>query len=40
LKLAAHEESWAGRPFADAIEINLGRSQRDQAIAFDLGKLT
>jgi peptide/nickel transport system substrate-binding protein len=38
LKLTAHEESWAGRPFADAIEINLGRSQRDQAIAFDLGK--
>ncbi len=38
LKLAANEESWAGRPFADAIEIDLGRSQRDQAIALDLGK--
>ena len=38
LKLAANEESWAGRPFADAIEIELGRSQRDQAIALELGK--
>jgi peptide/nickel transport system substrate-binding protein len=38
LKLAAHEESWAGRPFADVIEINLGRSQRDQEIALELGK--
>jgi peptide/nickel transport system substrate-binding protein len=38
LKLAAHEESWAGRPFADVIEINLGRSQRDQAIALELDK--
>ncbi|MBI1749472.1 MAG: hypothetical protein HYR59_02295 [Acidobacteria bacterium] len=39
LKLAANEESWAGRPFADAIEIDLGRSQRDQAIALELGKV-
>jgi len=38
LKLAANEESWAGRPFADAIEIDLGRSLRDQSIAFELGK--
>jgi len=38
LKLAANEESWAGRPFVDAIEIDLGRSQRDQAIALELGK--
>jgi peptide/nickel transport system substrate-binding protein len=39
LKLAANEESWAGRPFVDAIEIDLGRSQRDQAIALELGKV-
>jgi peptide/nickel transport system substrate-binding protein len=39
LKLAANEESWAGRPFADAIEIDLGKSQRDQAIALELGKV-
>jgi len=38
LRLAANEESWAGRPFADAVEIELGRSQRDQAIALELGK--
>jgi peptide/nickel transport system substrate-binding protein len=38
LKLAANEESWAGRPFPDAIEIDLGKSQRDQAIALELGK--
>jgi peptide/nickel transport system substrate-binding protein len=38
LKLAANEESWAGRPFVDAVEIDLGRSQRDQAIALELGK--
>jgi ABC-type oligopeptide transport system substrate-binding subunit len=36
LKLAANEESWAGRPFVDAIEIEFGRSLRDQAIALEL----
>ncbi|MFY9561229.1 MAG: ABC transporter substrate-binding protein [Terriglobales bacterium] len=39
LKLAANEESWAGRPFVDVIEINLGSSLRDQAIALELGKI-
>jgi ABC-type transport system substrate-binding protein len=38
LKLSANEESWAGRPFLDAIEIELNRSLRDQAIALELGK--
>jgi peptide/nickel transport system substrate-binding protein len=38
LKLAANEESWAGRPFVDAIEIEFGKSLRDQAIALELGK--
>jgi ABC-type transport system substrate-binding protein len=38
LKLAANEESWAGRPFADAIEIEFGKSLRDQAIALELDK--
>ena len=38
LKLAAHEESWAGRPFLDAIEVELGKSLRDQSIALELGK--
>ena len=38
LKLAANEESWSGRPFPDAVEIEFGKSLRDQAIALELGK--
>jgi len=38
LKLAANEESWAGRPFVDAVEIEFGKSLRDQAIALELAK--
>jgi len=38
LVLSAREDYWGGRPFLDAIEIQLGRSLRDQMIAFDLGK--
>ena len=38
LKLAASEESWAGRPFVDAVEIEFGKSLRDQAIALELDK--
>jgi peptide/nickel transport system substrate-binding protein len=38
LKLAANEESWAGRPFLDAVEIEFGKSLREQAIALELGK--
>jgi peptide/nickel transport system substrate-binding protein len=38
LKLAASEESWAGRPFLDAIEIEFGKSLRDQAIALELAR--
>jgi len=38
LKLAAYEESWAGRPFVDAVEIEFGKSLRDQAIALELEK--
>jgi peptide/nickel transport system substrate-binding protein len=38
LKLAANEESWSGRPFLDAIEIEFGKSLRDQAIALELAK--
>ena len=33
LKLAANEDSWSGRPFLDAIEIEFGKSLRDQAVA-------
>jgi len=38
LLLNAREDYWGGRPFVDAIEIQLGRSLREQMIAFDLGK--
>ena len=38
LKLAANEECWSGRPYLDEIEIEFGKSLRDQAIAFELGK--
>ncbi len=38
LKLAANEESWAGRPFVDVVEIEFGKSLRDQAIALELDK--
>jgi peptide/nickel transport system substrate-binding protein len=38
LKLTANEQSWAGRPFVDAVEIEFGKSLREQAIALTLGK--
>jgi len=38
LKLAASEESWSGRPFVDAVEIEFGKSLRDQAVALELDK--
>jgi peptide/nickel transport system substrate-binding protein len=38
LKLAANEESWAGRPFVDSVVIEFGKSLRDQAIALELDK--
>ncbi len=38
LKLAANEDSWAGRPFVDAVEIEFGKSPRDQSIALELNK--
>jgi ABC-type transport system substrate-binding protein len=38
LKLAANEENWAGRPFLNAVEIEFGKSLRDQAIALELDK--
>jgi peptide/nickel transport system substrate-binding protein len=38
LKLAANEEGWSGRPFLDAVEVEFGKSRRDQAIALELGK--
>jgi peptide/nickel transport system substrate-binding protein len=38
LTLAADENYWGGRPFLDAIEIEMGQASRDQLLAMDLGK--
>ena len=38
LTLAARDDYWGGRPFVDAIEIEVGRNPRDQMIALDLGR--
>jgi peptide/nickel transport system substrate-binding protein len=38
LVLAAEEDCWRGRPFLDAIEIETGKSFRDQMTALELGK--
>jgi peptide/nickel transport system substrate-binding protein len=36
LSLAAEENYWGGRPFLDAIEIELGKNYHDQLIALEL----
>jgi ABC-type transport system substrate-binding protein len=38
LTLAAEEDCWRGRPFLDTIEIEMGKSFRDQMTALELGK--
>jgi peptide/nickel transport system substrate-binding protein len=38
LRLSTEEGYWGGRVFLDAIEIEMGKSARDQLIAFELGK--
>jgi ABC-type transport system substrate-binding protein len=38
LALAANEDCWRGRPFLDAVEIEMGKNARDQMNAFELGK--
>ena len=38
LILAANEGYWGGRPYLDAIEIELGKASRDQLLGLDLGK--
>lgn len=35
---AASESYWGGRPYLDGIEIEMGRSLRDQALDFDLNR--
>ncbi len=38
LVLTAEENCWRGRPFLDGIEIEMGKSFRDQLTALELGK--
>lgn len=38
LTIAANEHYWGGRPFLDQIEIDLGRSYRDQMNALESGR--
>lgn len=38
LTLAAEEDCWRGRSFLDEVEIEMGRSFRDQATAVEVGK--
>jgi peptide/nickel transport system substrate-binding protein len=38
LVVVANEEYWGGRPYLDAIEIDLGKTSRDQMVALELGK--
>jgi peptide/nickel transport system substrate-binding protein len=39
LSLAANEDYWNGRPLLNGIEIELGKSARDQMMALELGNL-
>jgi len=38
LALDANDEYWGGRPFLDGIEVNMGRSFRDQSNSLQLGR--
>jgi peptide/nickel transport system substrate-binding protein len=38
VKLVASDESRAGRPFVDAVEIEFGKSLREQSLALELGR--
>lgn len=38
LTLAAEENYWGGRPFLNAVEIEMGKTYHDQAIALELGR--
>jgi peptide/nickel transport system substrate-binding protein len=38
LVIGAEENYWGGRPFLDSIEIELGKSYREQLVSLELGK--
>ena len=35
---AANEDYWDGRPFLDAVEVEMGRAPREQTIALEVGR--
>jgi len=39
LTLVAEEDCWRGRPFLDGIDVEMGRSFRDQSTALELGRV-
>jgi ABC-type transport system substrate-binding protein len=39
LDLAANDGSWGGRPFVDAVQIEFGKSLREQMVSLQLGKV-
>jgi MarR-like DNA-binding transcriptional regulator SgrR of sgrS sRNA len=39
LELAANDASWGGRPFVDGVQIEFGRSLREQMVELQLGKV-
>lgn len=36
--VTARDDYWSGRPFLDSIEIEMGKSFREQKVSFELGK--
>ena len=38
LELAANDGSWGGRPFLDGVQVEFGKSLREQMVALQLGK--
>jgi MarR-like DNA-binding transcriptional regulator SgrR of sgrS sRNA len=38
LRLRAHEDHWSGRPFVDAVRIEMGRPFADQLASLDAGR--
>ncbi len=35
---AANEDYWGGRPFLDAVEVEMGRAPREQTLALEVGR--
>lgn len=39
LKLVSSDESWSGRPFVDGVDLEFGKSLREQALSLELGRV-